>query len=382
MDDTNTTSAKWCRLDNHHHYEHFEDFNEWIDSGDGHAASPLLQNLLNSGLPNLSKAFYASDREAYEQAFNRFQLERSNEVLSKDRFVENMGDTDGLHWHERNTQRFTQLIYCLQHESVVPFVGAGVSVTGGFPSWAEHLCQQARTAGIDPTAVDAWIENGEYEEIIDHVEQTRGRDTFAQEIRDVFGRIGRLESITLQIAELFADTLITTNYDSLLEQVFDTDTPRPVEVINGNDAMQRPDATKTTIIKLHGDAKSPGKCILGKAHYDDAYGQTALNQHKAIPKLLKYYFSNNHLLFIGCSLHNDRTLQVFKAVKAANSEFNFPQHFAIVQAPEDHDAMARRNADLLALGITAIWYPEGDHDKVESILRHARNELARTRANL
>lgn len=380
MDKTNTNQARWCQLDEHQHYEHFEDFNEWIDNREGQATSPLLQNLLDSGLPNPSKAFYAGDREAYEQAFINFQLERSHEVLSKDRFVEDMGDGDGLHWYERNAQRFAQLVECLQDESVVPFIGAGVSVGGGFPSWANHLRQQARTAGIDRATVDAWIESGEYEEVIDHVEQKRGRDMFAQEIRDVFGRTGRLESITFQIAELFVDTLITTNYDRLLEQVFDTGNSRLVEVINGNNAMQRPDADKTTIIKLHGDAKTPGKCILGKAHYDNAYGNPGLDLHKAIPKLLKYHFSNSHLLFIGCSLHDDRTLQVFKAVKEANIEFDFPQHFAIVQAPENHDAMAQRNADLADLGITAIWYPEGDHDKVESILRHAANELARTLA--
>jgi hypothetical protein len=381
MDETNNKLARWCQHDEHHNYERFEDFNEWIDNREGQSDSPQLQNLLDSGLPNPSKAFYASDREAYEMAFYNFQLERSSQVLSKDQFAEDLGGEHGHHWHERNAQRFAQLIECLQKDSVVPFIGAGVSVTGGFPSWANHLRQQATTAGIDASTVEVWLADGKYEEVIDQVEQMRSRDTFAQEIRDVFGGTGRLEEITFQIAELFNDTLITTNYDRLLELAFDTGDPDSVEVINSSDAMLPPNTRKTTIIKLHGDAKTPGKCILGKAHYDAAYGHPDLDLEKAIPKLLKYHFSNSNLLFIGCSLHNDRTLQVFKAVKSANVDRDFPQHFAIVPAPTNHDAIAQRNDDLAKLGITAIWYPEGDHEKVEAILRHARNELVRCPAN-
>lgn len=365
----------WCLTDGHADYALFEDFNAWIDEGEINLELPLLRGLGQVGLSNPSKAFFAGDREAYEQALQAYRAERRREVLSRDHLVECYGEEDGLHWFERNEQRFDQLVERLTAQEVVPFIGAGISATGGFPTWANHLRQQGRTAGIKSEQVEEWLAHGQYEEVIAHIEQLHGRDTFAQEIRDVFGKRGSIQDITLRISELFSDTLITTNYDSLLEQVFDTGAASSVQVINGVTAMALPDPEKVAIIKIHGDFKDPAHCILGKAHYDAAYGEAGLDLHRPVPKILARYYRNTSLLFIGCSLHNDRTLQVFLATKAAAGDVMFPQHFAIEQAPEQWEALIARNSELLRLGITAIWYPKGQHEKVEAILGHARSEL-------
>lgn len=365
----------WCQTDGHADYELFEDFNAWIDEGEIDLELPLLRGLGQIGLSNPSKAFFAGDREAYEQALQAYRAERRREVLSRDHFVETYGEADGLHWFERNEQRFEQLVECLSAQEVVPFIGAGISVGGGFPTWANHLRQQGRTAGIPPERVEEWLAQGQYEEVIAHIEQQHGRDAFAQEIRDVFSKRGSIHGITLRISDLFSDTLITTNYDRLLEQVFDTGGASGVQVINGVTAMALPDPGKVTIIKIHGDFKDPAHCILAKAQYDAAYGEAALDQHRPIPKMLGRYYTNNSLLFIGCSLRNDRTLQVFQATKVAAGDSLFPQHFAFEQAPGQVDALVARNSELLRLGITAIWYPKGQHEKVEALLSHSKSEL-------
>lgn len=370
----NARAESWCQADGHSDYELFEDFNAWIDEGEIDLELPLLRGLGQVGLSNPSKAFFAGDREAYEQALLAWRTGRRNEVLSRDYFVETYGEEDGVHWFERNEQRFDQLVGCLTAQEVVPFIGAGISVGGGFPTWANHLRQQGRTAGIPLERVEEWLALGQYEEVIAHIEHERGREVFAQEIRDAFGKRGSIQDITLRISELFTDTLITTNYDRLLEQVFDTG-GAGVQVLNGETAMQPPDPQKVTLIKLHGDVKDPAHCILGKAQYDAAYGETALDLHRPIPKTLARYYSDNSLLFIGCSLHNDRTVQVFQATKVAAGDVLFPQHFAIEQAPEQREALVARNGELLRIGITALWFPKGQYEKVEALLRHARSEL-------
>jgi hypothetical protein len=365
----------WCQTDGHADYELFEDFNAWIDDGDINLELPLLRVLGQVGLSNPSRAFFAGDREAYEQALQAYRAVRRREVLSRDHLVETYGEVDGLHWYERNEQRFDQLVECLAAQEVVPFVGAGVSVGGGFPTWANHLRQQGRTAGIQPEQVEEWLIKGQYEELITHIEQQHGPEVFAQEIRDVFGKRGSIQDITLRISELFTDTLITTNYDRLLEQVYDTGGESRVQVINGVTAMELPDPERVTIIKVHGDFKDPAHCILGKAHYNAAYGEAGLDLHRPVPKILARYYRNNSLLFVGCSLHKDRTIQVFQSTRSAAGDVLFPQHFAIEQAPEQREALIARNSELLRLGITAIWYPKRQHEKVEAILRHARSEL-------
>jgi NAD-dependent SIR2 family protein deacetylase len=374
----NTQAETWCQTDGHADYELFEDFNAWIDEGEIDLELPLLRKLGSVGLSNPSKAFFAGDREAYEQALQAFRDGRRREVLSLDHLVEVFGEEDGLHWFERNVTRFDQLLERLAAQEVVPFVGAGFSSRGGFPTWSNHLKTQGKTAGISPEQIQAWLDAGKYEEVIAHIEQLNGRETFEQEIRDVFSKRGSIQDTTLLLSEMFTDTLITTNYDGLLEQVYDTG-GKKVQVINGVTAMLMPDTDKVTIIKIHGDVNDPAHCILGKAQYDQAYGEAQLDLHRAVPKILTRYYTNNNLLFLGCSLRNDRTLQVFQDTKAQAGDVSFPQHFAFEQAPEKLDELCARNSVLLRLGITPIWFPKGQYDKVTDLLRHARNELNHNR---
>jgi hypothetical protein len=58
---------------------------------------------------------------------------------------------------------FEQLIQCLEAGNVAPFIGAGLSVAGGFPSWKEHLRQQGRTAGINNAHIEDLLAKGQYE---------------------------------------------------------------------------------------------------------------------------------------------------------------------------------------------------------------------------
>jgi hypothetical protein len=361
----------WCERDEHKQFECFIDFNAWLDGDEDDAKAIRRSNgVLKVSQP--SKALFAGDKDAYEQAFKRYRIQRRHEVLSGEYIAATFGDD---HWFERNEQRFDQLISCLLENSVVPFIGAGVSVGGGFPSWKDHLRKQGKTAGIDSVTIEAHLANGEYEAVIETIEATRGADVFAQEIRDAFSKTGTLQHITLLISEIFSDTLITTNYDRLLEQCFDVGPGEEIQVVNSTDAMESPDPDKVTIIKLHGDIKAPNRCILGKRHYDAAYGAPDLDLTLPIPKLLHYYFTNSSLLFIGCSLNNDRTIRVFKAVKDAIGDGDRPEHFSIEQAPETEAELVTRNEELLKLGIVPIWYPKGEYDKVEAILRQARCEL-------
>ena len=203
----------WCERDEHEQFECFVDFNDWLDSDDEAKAIREANGLTKVSHP--SKALFAGDKNAYDQAFKAYRIQRRHDILSGEYILGAFGDD---HWFERNETRFDQLVSCLLEDSVVPFIGAGVSVAGGFPTWKDHLRKQGKTAGIDSRTIEAHLAEGEYEAIIETIESIRSPDVFAQEIRDAFGRTGSLENITLLISELFSDTLITTNYDRLLEQ--------------------------------------------------------------------------------------------------------------------------------------------------------------------
>ena len=359
----------WCDEDEHKLFEHYADFNEWFDSEE---ALSLREAYGLDDISFPSKALYAGDKKGYGEAFKVYREGCRNEVLNKEYLCGQFTDD---HWFERNLQRFDQLIEHLEDEEVVPFIGAGMSKAGGFPTWKEHVRKQGRTAGIDAARTEELLASGQYARVITEIETKRGRDVFIHEVRDAFSHTGQITNATLLITELFTDTVITTNYDRLIEQAFDTGAKNVFQVINGTNALADPAADRVSIIKLHGDIKSPRNCILGKNQYDEAYGNNEIDLARPIPKLLEYYYKNSSLLFLGCSLNNDRTVQVFRAIKQKVGDVDIPQHFAIEQAPETEKELTDRNAFLANLGITGIWFEKGQFECVEGMLRLARNEL-------
>lgn len=364
----------WCDEDNHKLFEYFSDFNEWIDGDEGQM---IRIDHGIEGLSQPSKAFYAGDPEAYKQVFKIFRKEQQGRILSKVHISELFGDE---HWFDKNESRFEQLMDFLEEKTVVPFIGAGLSVDGGFPAWSAHLRQQGKTSGLDSDHVNDLLNQGKYEEVIEEIEaKGQGfRDAFIQELKDVFSKTGKLTDTTLRVSELFNDTILTTNYDHLIEQAFETGGPNKVQVLDPTNILEDPEIDKTTIIKLHGDIKKPTQCILGKNQYDEAYGNHGLDLKKPIPKILSYHYKTSNLLFLGSSLYQDRTMQVFKAIKEKmnkSGDIDRPDHFCFEVMPEDQDELVKRNAYLLDFGIIPIWFPKGQYDFIEQILRLAKNEM-------
>lgn len=360
----------WCDEDKHYEYEYFADFNEWLDSEEGQA---VRAEYGVDALPQPSKALFSGDRSGYDEAFQTFRKDRRHEALSELYLQELYGDD---HWFKHNEIHFIQLVDLMYAGAVVPFVGAGISVTGGFSSWKDHLRRQGKTANIASERIEALLASGAYETVLEEIETARGREVFINEIRDEFSHVGTIPDVVWRISELFTDTVITTNYDRLIEQAYETGEEGKVQLINGLNALEQPDPKKITVIKLHGDIQNPKRCILSKNQYDEAYGNGSLNMHKPIPKLLAYHYKNSSLLFLGCSLRNDRTVQVFKAIKEGmREEDETKQHFSIEQVPENLEEIAQRNAELAKLGITPIWFEKDRYELVESILGLAKNEL-------
>jgi hypothetical protein len=368
-------NLSWCDKDQHHFFDHYADFNAWLEESDD------AQNLrADLGLDNLSqpaKALFAGDKAQYDQAFEQYKTNRRQEVLSRDYLQPLTGDE---HWFELNVIHFEQLLLKMAKGDIVPFVGAGLSVGGHFPTWQDHLRQQGKTANIASEHIEALLAAGEFETIIADIEAKRGRDVFVAGIRDVFGKNGTVPDTVWRLTELFGDTILTTNYDRLLEQAFGAGREQILQIVNALLRTEQPDAKCTTIVKLHGDITKPGKCILSKNQYDDAYGAEDLDLSRPIPKLLSHYYQTTSLLFLGCSLNNDRTVHVFRAVRQQAGDAEFPQHFSFEPASDDPEAMAERHAMLESLGITAIWFEKDRFDLIEQLLDLAKDELNHRRS--
>lgn len=78
----------------------------------------------------------------------------------------------------------------------------------------------------------------------------------------------------------------------------------------------------------------------------------------------------NAMLFLGCSLEKDKTLELFGSVME-DSDFDIPDHFAILPEPNGVETKNQKEARLNDLRIRTLWYPQGEHGYVENYIKLA-----------
>jgi SIR2-like domain len=166
----------------------------------------------------------------------------------------------------------------------IPFVGAGMSasvkVAGDppwFPQWGELLTRLAAMRPIEGE-VAALLAKGDFEEAASAVDKDRP-GVLAQSVRDAFDKEVLSEYLTtgaLSYLPLLArGPVITTNYDRVLEQVFDAvgrsfkdwiPGPRPDELVAAIHADRH------ALVKMHGDCRDRTDQVLTAESYKAAYG--------------------------------------------------------------------------------------------------------------
>jgi hypothetical protein len=116
------------------------------------------------------------------------------------------------------------------------------------------------------------------------------------------------------------------------------------------------------LLKLHGDAdpNKVGGRILTAEQYSEHY-----EKRTELPSLLREIYAARPILFLGCSLNKDRTIQLLKEV----AEVSLTNHYAIVEAPEDEEEFIVKQRTLRNHKVRPIWYPHGQHEKVEEYLK-------------
>ena len=249
---------------------------------------------------------------------------------------------------------------------LIPFVGAGLSIPSGCPGWTAFLRKACREAALDESEFEALLAQSCYEEAAQRLADVAGPafyedidSTFARK-REVIGPIGLLPYI-------FSDSVITTNFDTILEQAF-ADAGKPFDaVLNGADSQRfRILATerKRLLLKLHGNAESSRERVLTQTEYNQHYSDASI-----LRRTVQALYDRNNLLFLGCSLTADRLLTAFCEYVRSEGHDNLPRHYAFIEAPETEKERAARKSALAQYHIYPIWYPPGTHDEsIEALL--------------
>jgi hypothetical protein len=278
---------------------------------------------------------------------------------------------------------------------VIPFVGAGMSAGikldedwSTFPQWGKFLRGIAKGTPVE-AKVEALLKAGNYESAASTVDKCRP-NTLPQRIRDAFDRqipdAQVLGGPVSYLPLLATGPVITTNYDRVLERAFKLAGRDFNDVISGPlpdaivDAIQK---NRRDLIKIHGNSHDSTFRVLTGADYESAYGSMsgkgAASKAVDIGKLSWLLYTNRPLLFLGCSLENDRTVQVLRAIKA---QFSNLTHYAVMSADRSRRRWFRRQKHLDALGIRSLWFFPGRYEEIESLLSQVLERASTRRIDL
>lgn len=195
--------------------------------------------------------------------------------------------------------------------SLVPFLGAGVSVSAGSPSWRTLLKRLAGYVDLGDIDPDVFKELPLLDQagILERLFQSQKkslpfgfREAVCAEVTQ--SRYGLAPAL---IATLPSSGAITLNYDALFENACqDADLVRTVI------PDDHPVAGDRWLLKLHGTVTKPESIVLTRDDYLDHN-----TNRQALSALVKAHLVTHHMLFVGFGLEDDHFHEIIHDVRRA-----------------------------------------------------------------
>jgi SIR2-like domain len=184
--------------------------------------------------------------------------------------------------------------------------------------------------------------------------------------------------------------VITTNFDHVLEQVFKVagrDFKEEEEVIRGlkpDEIIAAIHRNKHALLKIHGDCRARTFRVFTVKDYEKSYGGETSDSTNGQPEKITVgslgwvMFINRPLLFLGCSLQADRTVDVLKTIQQQVTGLT---HYALLAAHYSLRRWKEREDHLDALGVSPLWYVPRHFWEIESMLRELLERVSTTPAH-
>lgn len=304
------------------------------------------------------EVLHSVDRDAYRQVFDDWLGEAKN--AAKERAREFL-TTNGC------LERFRRLNRRVHAQSVMPWIGAGMSIPSNFPGWERFLRQIAEEDPAMVGEVDRLLASGLFEEAAQLIDDHLGHNILDESIENVFGvpPESPFGPVCL-LPGIFRVGVVTTNFDYTLDAVYERSKLPFRRAFAGRDLRVAPSQVaeeRHCLFRIHGEANNAEGRVLTRNDYDREYAN-----HSTLGDVLNGLVATRSLLFMGCSLSIDRPLQALTSLRE-RAEVQNPRHYAFLPVPQ-RSARAQRTQQLAAADIRPIWYPnDGEHDQhIEDLL--------------
>ena len=223
------------------------------------------------------------------------------------------GHPQPLSFSPEARRALSELVDQARHRLVVPFVGAGASASKdtGLPDW-QGL--------VGPLGKQLNLEDQDRLDLLDVAQwyaDTHSRSDLEQRVRTALSTGGAPSALHRSIARLDAPVLLTTNFDTLLEQALEHTKGVPADVIIEDAHIGLIDeARRTTLAKLHGCVSLPSSIVLTRDDYE-AY----IDAHPAMVAYLQAMLATRTFLFVGYSLSDPDLRSIYSAIRRALGRF-------------------------------------------------------------
>jgi NAD-dependent SIR2 family protein deacetylase len=172
----------------------------------------------------------------------------------------------------------------------VVFVGAGLSVAAGLPSWADLMTQLANDLKDCPS-------HSSYLDVAQYYEIEYGRHRLVQALNDRLDTAGiGPTKIHREIIKLPVHAIFTTNYDDLLERTL-REAQRPFSTIISDTDATFWSSDRLQLVKLHGDLHYANSIIATAQDYEHFP-----SLRPALCRLLGTTLQARTVLFLGYSV--------------------------------------------------------------------------------
>ena len=347
-------------IDEHNYFESRSELNSVVNDEGTPVEVFMRKGDEETILSNPSKALYYGDRGLYEQEVRQIDDEQISTVLNVDIYPRNRGN-------------FEELKETIQGGIVIPFIGAGLSISAGCPTWGKFLADLMQEHEIASDHAKELLATEDYERLMSLIIAESDPGVFEQYFTQDFRHEDIAATPCTLLPRLFDKCAITTNFDLVAEEAYEIEgMPFSSKAVGLHDEftfLTSVPKGKRCLLKLHGNIDNHNHRVLTHEEYEGAYGDNDLisfNNH--IPKLLRRIYLSYSLFFIGCSMNIDRTVQTFEKIVHEETARKVPDHYALLEVPEDEDAFQVLKQRMTTCNIKPIWYPNGEHELVEDLL--------------
>ncbi|APQ11840.1 SIR2 family protein [Pseudomonas oryzihabitans] len=258
------------------------------------------------------------------------------------------------------------------------FVGAGVSMAAGYPSWSKLLYEIGEELGVNSSSVHDLAALAQWSI------QANGGATRVRQIikREILPEKPIPDAIKV-IARLPTRSIWTTNYDRLIERAFQ-EIRRPLDVTSsGEDLALKATPGATRLYKMHGSIDRLDDVVISTDDYE-----LFRSRRGAFLPLFQAHLTSMSMLFIGISFTDPNIKHVLSLIRESFTNAP-PEHFAIIRPPQRKD-FKRKNEFEARLAQHKLWAKDlkrygllvvevDDYEQVPELLMQIERRVASRR---